>query len=234
VAPRRANRPYPLDLLANLNKRRNHELILPVGEMPTTELFAEILLVGLLALPWVAIANASFVRASGISDFHGGEAVVTAVVLALAYAIGIVLDRVADALFEPWDEAISRKVRSVSGLPGESTLSRPSVRFRVMAAAPDSIVRFLDYARSRRRVLRGVVLNSVLLTLVALGDVVLHHSSSPSNVSERLDWTLASAGTVFCGFALFSWWHIGRMYFQRSLTAYKLFVLKEPAEPSTS
>jgi hypothetical protein len=164
---------------------------------------------------------------------HGWDAIATLVALAFAYALGIVLDRVADALFEPLDEVISRSVRSSFGLPDESTVTRPFIRFSVMAAAPDNIVRFLDYARSRRRVLRGVALNSVLLVLAAFGDAAVHHFSY-SPVPERLDLTLAVTGIVFCGFALFSWWHIGRMYFQRSLTAYKLFVLKESSQRPAS
>jgi hypothetical protein len=193
--------------------------------MPAIELFAEILLVGLLASPWLILASSLFVRLSAaeIGAIASWGTLSSAVALAFLYTVGIVVDRLADVLFEPWDERISDKVRVAVGLPDHNSLPRPVVRFRVMAEAQESIVRFLDYARSRRRILRGVAFNGVLTAIVA-GIHLFARQDGESVVSSiQVDTFLVVSAIIFVAVAVFSWWHIGKMYFERSLTAYKLF-----------
>jgi hypothetical protein len=201
--------------------------------MATTELFAEILLVGLLATPWAVIALSWLRPLPTLPDVGGWAVVLTAVVLALLYALGIVVDRLGDVLFEKWDEGISRSVRHELAFPNHETLSRPEVRFRVMAAARESIVEYLDYARSRRRVARGLAFNSVLLAVVGLADLFRHQFLRSPTIFVTLDPILVIVGVAAAAFAVFVWRDIGRMYFQRSLLAYRLFVSEGRGSPTT-
>src|SRR5437667_8569617 len=143
--------------------------------MATTALFAEILVIGLLALPWVAIAALTGTGTSlaTIPDLRGWDAVVLAVGLAFAYALGIVIDRFGDWAFEHWDKTISQSVRLSVGAGSNELPERPEVRFRLMDKAPALAMEFLDYARSRRRILRGVSVNGLITAVVVLANLIV-------------------------------------------------------------
>ena len=192
--------------------------------MATTALFAEILVVGLLAMPWFVLAVLSFTRVqlNALPDLQGWEPLLLAVGLAFAYALGIVVDRLGDWAFERWDEALSQSVRR-SNAPGSDLPDRAELRFRLMHKAPPLVLEFLDYARSRRRILRGVTVNSLLTLLVASGTVTLGPILGAQAIPTTAALSLSEVALVVGAGAIFGWWHIGRMYYQRSLVAYKLF-----------
>jgi hypothetical protein len=199
--------------------------------MATTALFAEILVVGLLALPWMVLAITS---AAGLqlptsvgASWWDGMAVGEG--LALAYAAGIIVDRLGDAIFDPWDEAISRserRARSARPNAASSYPDRPVLRFQLMRSAPAIAMEFLDYARSRRRILRGVATNGVFTLVVGIVDLVAGSVAVPRRLLIVL---MAVAGTLGIG-AVLAWWHIGAMYFQRSLVAYDTYVTTLPSD----
>src|SRR5712691_6100301 len=69
--------------------------------MATTAVVAEILIVGLEAEAWLALVifmvfGSDWLNVGALGDF---EALVTIVVIATAYVLGIVVDRAADSLF---------------------------------------------------------------------------------------------------------------------------------------
>lgn len=193
--------------------------------MATTALFAEILVVGLLALPWfvVAVISAAGQQLPVLVSTGWWDGIGVAWLLAFAYALGIIIDRFGDAIFDPWDEAISRSERQLRNAlpnPAPNYPDRPALRFQLMASAPVFAMEFLDYARSRRRILRGIVVNSVCTVLVATFAL----SGGSTVLPERVLIVVIVITVVLgCG-AVLSWWHIGQMYFRRSLVAYDTYV----------
>jgi hypothetical protein len=198
--------------------------------MATTALFAEILVVGLLALPWMvlAISSAAGLQLPTSVDSGWWDGIALAEGLTLAYAAGIIVDRLGDAIFDPWDEAISRserRARSARPNAAPSYPDRPALRFQLMRSAPAIAMEFLDYARSRRRILRGVATNSVFTLLVGIGELAAGSVAVPRRLLIVL---MVVAGTLGIGGVL-AWWHIGAMYFQRSLVAYDTYVATSPS-----
>lgn len=125
--------------------------------MGATALVAEILIVGLelegcLALVVFAIFGWDWVDPAGLSDWI---APLTLAATALAYVLGIIADRVADSLF--------KRFRRKRKLP----VKVPKMRMAVLAAKP-GVAAFLDYQRSRMRVMRGTALNAALATFASL------------------------------------------------------------------
>src|SRR5712692_6329668 len=117
--------------------------------MTTTALFAEILVIGLLALPWTALAivSANEPLISMPLDLHGLDALGVASALAFAYAVGILIDRLGDALFEGSDQRIwqaQRSARRRAQTPPVEYPDRPQLRFQLMQAAPPMATEFLD------------------------------------------------------------------------------------------
>ncbi|MFJ5105451.1 hypothetical protein [Streptomyces sp. NPDC088554] len=126
--------------------------------MAATAMFVEVLVVGIgfltaLGILGAAIAgphNSRQLTALASTPLAAGSA------LAFAYALGILIDRVADTVLTP----VRRRLRSQS-FPTSVAYARARI---ALAEIPALAVR-ADYARSRLRICRGWMLDSILLTL---------------------------------------------------------------------
>ena len=134
--------------------------------MATTAIFAEILIVGLEAAAWLSLLIVTIFGTGwiGSDELEGWEALVTVLVLAAAYVLGIVIDRLADTA---WGELawIHRWRKGTRDEDGE----RPSVpvkRLTVMAQG-GAMANFLEYQRSRLRVARATIVNLVVAIPIA-------------------------------------------------------------------
>jgi hypothetical protein len=131
--------------------------------MATTAVFAEILIIGLQVEAWLVLLlltafGPDWVDFGAVGDF---AALVTVLVLALAYVLGIVADRLADTAFGLVD-----KPRR-DGLPAKVATMRMTVMHE-----SDGMSRFLEYQRSRWRIARATVPN-VLLAGIAVAAYLL-------------------------------------------------------------
>lgn len=127
--------------------------------MSTTTLFVEILIIGLEALVWLAMALSLRWDMYPMLDFlrinQAYSVLITPFLLALAYILGIIIDRAADSLYRPL------RYSHKKDLPATVR----AMRLRIMHAS-DGMAKFLEYQRSRLRIARATVLN-LLVTLVA-------------------------------------------------------------------
>lgn len=179
--------------------------------MSTTAIFAEILIVGLLTVlaVMVAVAASFGLQAGAVSLLKDWAIPGTLGVVAVAYPVGIAVDRIADSLAK----AIETKF-----FPAPLALSEQEMRFRVWEVAPARITDFLDYARSRRRVCRSTALIALPLALFL------------SVAAVWRGWFLAAIAVgVFALFigCSYAWWRIGRMYDSRLELSYRINVLKQ-------
>lgn len=140
--------------------------------MSTTAVVAEIVIVGLEAEAWLAalvivIFGSGWIDVAELAKF---DAVVLLAVVAAAYALGVVVDRVADGVFRrPATWTFGRWLNRVFGkgsddwrLPGDVS----EMRLAVMRAGGGPSA-FVDYQRSRIRVARGTVVNLAVAVVVA-------------------------------------------------------------------
>lgn len=135
-------------------------------------MFAEILIIGLEVEAWLVLALLSVFGTDWLLELDGAKdyaTLLTIVVLALAYVLGIIVDRLADTLLDRFEdtslgntvqEFMSKKPR----FHKESGLA--TMRMTVMAAS-DGMTPFLDYQRSRWRIARATVLNLAIAGPVA-------------------------------------------------------------------
>jgi hypothetical protein len=131
--------------------------------MTTTAVFAEMLVAGIEAMVWIgllvlAIACPKVGNSSIVLDVDALNALkewvtlITTIFLALAYGVGIVVDRVADSLFSEFFRDSSSDVSLL--------------RLHVLARG-DKVTDFLEYIRTRMRVARSTTVNLALTVIVA-------------------------------------------------------------------
>ena len=192
--------------------------------MATTAIFAELLVIGLMVVAWIALGVIAFVGVTHPALLQGWEALITVAVLALAYLLGIPADRIADSLTDRLDNDL--RARYVH--PDTRLFMSREMRLRIMKHGPSSAIRFLDYARSRRRISRSAVLNAAasmvlcLLLLILSIWVNLHVS--------RAVLAVALVGSLAIGLiSFYSWCRTGQMYFEELSRAYLIYVIKAPA-----
>src|ERR1051325_4746801 len=124
--------------------------------MTTTAVLAEMRVGGIQALIWVvlialSIAQPSQKHAYAILALKDWAVPATPVLVAIAYALGIVVDRIADSTF--------KHIFGKSSDPAD-------LRLQVLARG-DKVTDFLEYIRSRIRVSRVATLNLFVITIAA-------------------------------------------------------------------
>src|SRR5215210_6955687 len=134
--------------------------------MATTAVVAEILIVGLEAEAWISLAILTVFGTDWIADVAVKDfaTLLTVIVLAAAYVLGIVVDRLADTLLH-WYEGTSFGKRVKASMSTNGEIAKPArvsaMRMRVMHES-EGMGRFLDYQRSRWRIARATVVNLAL------------------------------------------------------------------------
>ena len=137
--------------------------------MTTTAVFAEIIAIGIQAVIVLGVGLAAVVDLGPVaSELQNWAALTTVAVLAIAYVLGVAVDRLADSLL---GALITRR-------GGPSQLDFGRARLRVLQTS-SPLANFLEYQRSRMRLMRGTVLN--LLTAIPIVNLTL--ARMPSGVS---------------------------------------------------
>lgn len=203
--------------------------------MTSTTIFAEILVVGLQAAIWLGLLLLL------IADFKGGNieavlrlmtsfkewaALITAFMLGLAYALGIIVDRLADSASSLLEKQIypekKRREKALEELRKDGfSVELPSSvglrRLRVMSANPE-MTKFLEYIRSRMRIARSTSFNLIPLTLVAV--LLARH--------QNYLWLLILlAGLVLLAVSIYVSLRISDSYYARLSEAYAIIQLTD-------
>jgi hypothetical protein len=128
----------------------------------TTAVFAEIIVVGLEAEAWIVVAVLAIWGTEWVDldSVDSWTALVTILVLAAAYVLGIIVDRIADSLGKRVAKRI-RKALSKKNKKRKPAVSFSAQRLLVLHEGGEGVIKFLEYQRSRQRVARGTVVNVV-------------------------------------------------------------------------
>lgn len=190
--------------------------------MATTAIFAEILIVGLQVEAWIALIvldvfGDDWIDSGRLSDF---AALVTILVLATAYILGILIDRVADSFFSTieWKRA-GVWLNRVFGKCSQSLRTPEKVSIMRLTVMKDGgeIGSFLDYQRSRMRIARGTVLN-LAIAWPFLVDLVAKQAGWRWGVAAAV---VAAAALVL---ALYASERVKAAWIHRLIEAYELLV----------
>ena len=193
----------------------------------TTALVVEILIVGLEAELWLAMAvvavfGPDWVRMDAV---EGWEALVTILVLAGAYVLGIVIDRLADSVFR-WlgrRRGFWKKRTPDSAEEREDGFGKK--RLEVLHKSP-GMAPFLEYQRSRLRVARGTLLNLVPATLSSAAFVLWGTDVDPR-------WLLPLSALALAALAVtaFAMKRIAQAYDDRLREAYEIVAADRDTPP---
>jgi len=123
--------------------------------MSTTNLFVELIVIGVGAVFWIALVILSVFNYTWV-PFDKIISLPTLVpALSVIYVLGIVVDRLADWIFHFWAESLCRKWF-------ESLEEYHAARTLIYTRA-ESLRDLFEYSRSRLRICRGWALNCILI-----------------------------------------------------------------------
>lgn len=179
--------------------------------MNTTNLFVELIVIGVGALAWVVLLVLSVAGWQWVPVEKAFSTGALVPVLSVVYVLGIVSDRIADSLFEGvWNNRLRRK-----RFP---TVDDYHAARRHILTRSGRFSDLLEYGRSRLRICRGWALNSVLIAISLNVFLWTRLADRPSTPGLSLFGTVA-----LLSFAAASW------YTWRKLTATEYRKVQEQA-----
>ncbi len=173
--------------------------------MGTTDLFVELIVIGIGAFAWIAIATLSIFGYKWIplEQVFSVSAIVP--FLSFVYIVGIVTDRIADVLFDViWIRRLQRKHYSSVEAAREDR--------RLVYSKNEYLANLIEYGRSRLRICRGWAFNSVLI-MVASNFFIAAQAADPLLRTRLFIWI----NLLFAFIAFFSWYS----WYQLSDTQYR-------------
>lgn len=126
--------------------------------MNTTELFVEIIVIGVGVDLWLGLLILTFFGSSWIPWEQFASIVSLVPFLAVTYVLGITIDRLADQIYSRWD----KKLRSYKFI---SNAEYHQARTATYTHASDKVINLFEYGRSRLRISRSWSLNFALIAI---------------------------------------------------------------------
>lgn len=184
--------------------------------MNTTNVFIELVVIGFHALIGIALIVLALVGYQNLDVEKLLTINLAFPVLAIAYILGILVDRMADRVFIAQDYKM-RPADSETDLPSFLTM-----RYYILHKS-SNIYAQLEYIRSRLRIARAAVFNFILATIAALLFVLLQFGKS----FTVLNLVMLCAGILIIGailtFASYqSWMGLVKSYSISTIRAYAL------------
>ena len=191
--------------------------------MTTTAIIAELLIAGFQALGWILFLiwlRTGYGLTELKADAMGLDkwaTLITILVVATAYGLGIIIDRLADSIFGKIDKKLRKRwFKCVVKLP----IARLSV-----AHKGDNMAKFLDYVRSRMRLSRSTMLNALIAVVIAVAAAPMHKEVRPYLLEIVIIGSIAVVVTAFV------WIRISETYYKRLGQAYEIAYPPPPAPP---
>ncbi|MET8223049.1 hypothetical protein [Streptomyces sp. NPDC005301] len=181
-----------------------------------TAMFVEVLVIGIGALTAIVLLLIALIGPTATAKLApvAGSSAATGVALAAAYALGILIDRAADTVLTPYRRRLRTRFFSSSSDYAKARLRLTD--FPVLAARA-------DYARSRMRICRGWLLNS--LALIVTADLAMLRYS--------FDHRLLTLCTT-SGFGVLSAYGFYRAWRALTVTGYRKLAEQTATLPTTS
>jgi hypothetical protein len=183
--------------------------------MTTTNVFAELLIIGIETLAWIALLIFCLFG-YGWLDFSVFDNLAIAIPLAAAaYVLGIIMDRVSDTLLAGADHAIRRQV-----LGERAAQSFAQLRSYILARS-SYLATDLDYLRSRLRIMRSSIINFSLLAIFGAAFVLSRLQIEPPTQYSAAA-TVFIAGVILASLSYYAWRASSLTYYLRLQTAFAL------------
>ena len=120
--------------------------------METTRIYVELLIIGVESSVWLFFLSSYFISSEKVMEFisHFDSTPFAVIFIGILYIIGLIFDRFSDTLLK----CLERKIRSDSKLEADAVLNLPLDEKQHI---------FLVYTRSRIRLLRSTVVNTLFI-----------------------------------------------------------------------
>ncbi len=180
--------------------------------MSTTNLFVELLVIGVGATCWVGVLLFGGNRIDDIPEAWLRSYPLLFILLAFIYVLGIITDRMADWTF---DQLFSRHIRSrFFGSKREYQDAR-----RLVLSSSSRLADLHEYGRTRIRISRGWSLNAAIAAIV-LSIESIWQPNHPLWGSKTIPWAIVG----FLCLSIAAWWS------WQLLCNYEYLKVKEHAE----
>jgi hypothetical protein len=142
--------------------------------MTTTALFVEILVGGVQSLIWLGLLFLIWCDPKNLlAWFKDGSLGSSVILLLLSYSIGVVFDRMWDLVIKP----IDRRIRA-HFLPETGRVHQ----IRILLFSKDETrAYFVEYIRSRMRISRATVCNSIMMVIASVIVYIIYRKESWSS-----------------------------------------------------
>ena len=174
--------------------------------MGTTELFVELIVIGIGAVIWIVLGTFSIFGYTWIPNDELFSVSTLIPFLSLVYIVGIVTDRIADVLFEAiWVPKLQKKYYSSSALARDDR--------RLIYSSNEFLANLIEYGRSRLRICRGWAFNGVLIMLSA-NFFIATQVSGRDFQNKLFIWVNLLVGFV-AYFSWYSWYRLQDTQYRR-------------------
>jgi hypothetical protein len=162
--------------------------------MGTTELFVELVVIGIGAFIWMVIATLSIFGYAWVPLDRLLSVSALIPFLSIVYIVGIITDRISDVIFESlWVPKLQRKYYSSPNAPREDR--------RLIYSENEYLANLIEYGRSRLRICRGWAFNSVLI-IIAVNFFIVAQVTNRDLQNKLFIWINILVGFI----AFFSWY----------------------------
>jgi len=189
--------------------------------MSTTTLFVEILIIGFESLVWIGLLlsiiwnpHDALVQAKAYSEY---ALLWTTLLFALAYVIGIIIDRVADSVY---------KLFRYTPRTAPPAAYR-EMRFRILDES-EGIGKFCEYQRSRLRISRATFLNLIILTAVFPVWLIINNQTHLLTIAGSI-----IAGASLVGLSYYTTYRIDKAQTEALEQAYKIITVDSEKRKKT-
>lgn len=190
--------------------------------MATTAVFVELLIVGLQAMIWIVGLIVAIWGTDWIVDSEGflhslSSPILAGLMLSLfavSYTVGIVIDRLSDAILGPLGRRISATVNKEW-----TTEDKWSASHYEVLHASTGMGTVTEYIRSRMRVVRGLVVNAPLTTIAAGLAVEFQYKGTDTKLYLSI---IGLVGFAFTVLVLIAWAAIARTWYVRIQQAHRV------------
>jgi hypothetical protein len=174
--------------------------------MGTTELFVELIVIGIGAVIWIVLGTFSIFGYTWIPNDELFSVSTLIPFLSLVYIVGIVTDRIADVLFEAiWVPKLQKKYYSSSALARDDR--------RLIYSSNEFLANLIEYGRSRLRICRGWAFNGVLI-MIAANFFIATQVSGRDLQNKLFIWVNLLVGFV-AYFSWYSWYRLQDTQYRR-------------------
>ena len=174
--------------------------------MSSTAMFVEILIIGIQTAIGITICLITCCGSTWISEIlihvKNWESLITIILLAIIYTVGIIVDRIGDSFFL----FVNPKRILQKNLWIQQWIEQAHTDIRIKILAQEGQVSTLiDYIRSRIRILRATSLNIVMITISIVAYIVIRLQTNTAMIKWGLVVVIITSGSVLFLITVITW-----------------------------